>query len=366
MKVNSSFIRNGLLACALSGVLLLTTLGLRAQTPDPWQALGKYQFGQSRQPLAMIEEQIRKTSLAEHAAIESKLLEVLKAPETTKDAKRYICRWLAIVGSAACVPAVSELLTDTDLSHPARMALEPMADAAAGAALRAALPKVSGKMLAGLIGSIGIRKDAQAVNALSELTGNADQLVAGAAIAALGQVGNAQALTALGAIKAPESLSRSVARAQIAAATAVAQGGNGSAAAETFKALLAAKQPQAIRVAALKGAIGALPQPEAVQLVVNMLQGEDAAMRSASISAYASSQDSALKEKVAGQVSTMKPAGQSILLGVLADQPQVAARQPVLGVAAVVDGGKCPGGGARVPCHSRRSRGRAPHCGAGF
>jgi len=99
---------------------------------DPYERLAKFKFGESRFPLAQIEEQIRKSSPAQYKDLETRLLAVLKAPETTKDAKRYICRWLAVVGSAECVPSVAPLLTDNDLSHPARMALEPLASPAAG------------------------------------------------------------------------------------------------------------------------------------------------------------------------------------------------------------------------------------------
>jgi RNA polymerase sigma-70 factor (ECF subfamily) len=42
------------------------------------------------------------------------------------------------------------------------MALEPMKDPAAGAALRAAQPKLKGKLLVGVIGSIGVRRDPEA------------------------------------------------------------------------------------------------------------------------------------------------------------------------------------------------------------
>src|SRR3990167_500068 len=145
-------------------VCLPAATGLSPQqaSADPYEALAKYQFGQSREPLVTIEADIRKTPASGYKDIENRLLAVLKSPETSKDAKRYICRWLGVVGSAECIPAVAELLTDEDLSHPARMALEPKADPAAGAALRAALPKVKGKLLAGLIGSIGVRRDAEA------------------------------------------------------------------------------------------------------------------------------------------------------------------------------------------------------------
>ena len=71
-------------------------------------------------------------------------------------------RWLGVVGSAKSVPALAALLSDPDLAHPARMALEPMANADAGTALRAALGKVQGKLLSGVIASIGARRDPQA------------------------------------------------------------------------------------------------------------------------------------------------------------------------------------------------------------
>ena len=316
------------------GLTLAANLTPAQQPPaDPFAALPKYQFGQSRLPLALIDEQIRKSTPADYKAIEAKLLPILQAPETTKDAKRFICRWLTVVGSAECVAAVAPLLTDDDLSHPARMALEPMTDPAAGAALRAALPKAKGKVLVGIISSLGIRRDGQAVGALSGLIRDADPLVAGTALAALGEIGPAAAQV-LNTAAVPETLARTLARARIAAAGYLAQSGAGPQAAEMFKNLMSPQHPQAIRIAALKGQIGALPQADATTLILEMLQGEDAAMRSATISAYTSSSDLALKNTVAAKLPSMKPAGQLILLGVLADQPDVAARAPVLEVLA--------------------------------
>ena len=146
----STSIRSSMKALTLVAVFGLALgairVGGQVVSADPYEGLAKFKFGDSRLPLATIEEQIRKSSPAEYPAIETKLLTVLKAPETTKDAKRYICRWLAVVGSAECVPAVAPLLTDADLSHPARMALEPMASPAAGAALRDGMRYVEGRV----------------------------------------------------------------------------------------------------------------------------------------------------------------------------------------------------------------------------
>ena len=300
---------------------------------DPYEGLAKFQFGQSRLPLAMIEEQIRKSSPAQYRDIETKLLALLKAPETTKDAKRYICRWLAVVGSADCVPAVAPLLTDPDLSYPARMALEPMASPAASAALRDALPKVKGRLLAGLIGSIGVRRDPEAVSALARAAKDDDPVVAGAAIMALGAIGTESSAQTLAELQVAPALSRTQARARITAAGRLKSAGANLQAAAIYRDLMQTSQPQSIRIAALKGLIGALPQAEAVKLVIEMVQGEDAAMREATLAAYMTSTDAALQSAVASALPSMKSSGQLILLGVLADLPDVAARPAVLSLA---------------------------------
>jgi HEAT repeat protein len=324
-------------ALALFAVLGLALGSIRVcgqpASADPYEGLAKFQFGQSRLPLAMIEEEIRKSSPAQYRDIKTKLLAVLKAPETPKDAKRYICRWLAVVGSADCVPAVAPLLTDDDLSHPARMALEPMASPAVDAALRDALPKVKGRLLAGLIGSIGVRRDPEAVSALAGAAKDDDPVVANAAIMALGAIGTESSAQTLAELQVAPALSRTQARARITAAGRLKTAGANLQAASIYRDLMQASQPQSIRIAALKGLIGALPQAEAVKLVIEMVQGEDAAMREATLAAYMTSTDTALQSAVASALPSMKSSGQLILLGVLADLPDVAARPAVLSLA---------------------------------
>jgi len=324
-------------AFALVAVLGLALGSLRVcgQTAaaDPYEGLAKFKFGDSRLPLATIEEQIRKSSPAEYKVIETKLLVVLNAPETTKDAKRYICRWLAVVGSGDCVPAVAPLLTDADLSSPARMALEPMAAPVAGAALRDALPKVHGRLLAGMIGSIGVRRDPEAVSLLASAAKDNDPVVANAALLALGAIGTESAAKTLAGLQVAPALSRAQARGLITAAGHLAGDGANPQAVAIYRDLMLPAQPQFIQIAALKGLIGALPQAEAVKLVTEMVQGEDAALREATVGAYATSRDAALQGAVAAALPTMKSSGQLVLLGVLADLPDVAARPAVLSLA---------------------------------
>lgn len=324
-------------ALALLAAIVLALGAVRvcgqSASSDPYEGLARFKFGDSRLPLAQVEEQIRKSSPAQYKDIEAKLLAELKAPETTKDAKRYICRWLAVVGSADCVSAVAPLLTDDDLSHPARMALEPLASPAAGAALRDALPKVHGRLLAGLIGSIGIRRDTEAVSALAGAAKDNDPSVAEAAILALGAIGTEPAARTLTELQVAPPLARTQARARITAAGHLKNAGANPQAVAIYRDLMQPAQPQFVRTAALKGLIGALPQAEAVRLVTEMVQGEDVAMREATVAAYVASTDTALQSAVAAALPAMKSSGQLILLGVLADLPDVAARAPLLSLA---------------------------------
>jgi len=79
----------------------------------------------------------------------------------------------------------------------ARYGLEPIPDPAVDAALRDNLEKVRGRLLVGVIGSIGVRRDPKAVAPLVKRLGDPDPEVAQAAARALGRIGTVDAVTAL-------------------------------------------------------------------------------------------------------------------------------------------------------------------------
>ncbi|MDQ1257522.1 MAG: hypothetical protein QG656_2128, partial [Candidatus Hydrogenedentes bacterium] len=95
-------------------------------------------------------------------AQESDLIAVLQSDASQFD-KIEACRQLSIKGGPAAVPVLAALLTDEKLSHMARYALEPMPCAEAGAALRDALGKTTGLLKVGMINSLAMRDDAEAV-----------------------------------------------------------------------------------------------------------------------------------------------------------------------------------------------------------
>jgi HEAT repeat protein len=127
---------------------------------------------------------------------QGKLIAVLKSDAPLKE-KADACRELALVGDKDAVPPLAALLGDEKLSHLARYALEPIPDPAVDDALREALAKLKGRPLVGVIGSIGVRRDAKAVAPLSELLKNSDAQVAHAAARALGRIGNPAAVRVL-------------------------------------------------------------------------------------------------------------------------------------------------------------------------
>ncbi len=127
---------------------------------------------------------------------EAKLIAVLKSDAQLKE-KADACRELSIIGTKQCVAPLAALLRDEKLSHLARYGLEPIPDPAVDEALRAAVAELKGRPLIGVIGSLGVRRDKNAVGALAGLLKDSDPDVARAAARALGRIGDAPATEAL-------------------------------------------------------------------------------------------------------------------------------------------------------------------------
>ncbi len=115
--------------------------------------------------------------------------------DATLQEKSAACRQLARIATKEAVPTLAALLGDEKLSHMARYALETIRDPSVDDALRDALGKVQGQPRLGVIGSLGVRRDAKAVDALAGLLKGTD--AAQAAARALGNIGTPAAAKAL-------------------------------------------------------------------------------------------------------------------------------------------------------------------------
>ncbi|MBN2593638.1 MAG: HEAT repeat domain-containing protein [Sedimentisphaerales bacterium] len=131
------------------------------------------------------------------ATDEDKLIAVIQSSDATHKEKVDACRGLALIGTEKSIAPLVALLGDEKLSHMARYALETIKDPAVDEVLRDALGKLRGTPLVGVIGSVGVRRDAKAVETLTKMLRDSDAVVAQAAARALGSIGNSTAASAL-------------------------------------------------------------------------------------------------------------------------------------------------------------------------
>ncbi len=213
------------------------------------------------------------------AARQAELIATLKADDTPDAEKAITCKRLAVYGDAEAVPALAPLLEDERLVSWARIALEVIPGPEADAALRDAMTKVDGRRLIGVINSIGVRRDAKAVDALIARLKDADVEVAAAAAAALGHIGSAQATKALeqalDASQAP--LRTTVAEGLVLCAEKALADGNRDEAARLYDKVRGADVPKFRVIEATRGAILARGAA-GIPLLVEQLKADDKAM----------------------------------------------------------------------------------------
>ena len=106
-----------------------------------------------------------------------KLVAILKSDAPQKE-KVDACRELARIGDEQAVAPLAALLPDEKLSHMARYGLETIPSPSVDKALRDAAGKLQGRLLVGVIGSIGVRRDPKAVELLTKLLRDPDNGVA--------------------------------------------------------------------------------------------------------------------------------------------------------------------------------------------
>ena len=298
-----------------------------------FEALLKYDWGKSRAELKPIDDAV----LASHGKpdarkdLEQRLIAVLKA-EAPRAAKDYACRQVSLVGTAAAVEALAALLSDKDLSHMARYALERIPEAAAVKAMRDALPKASGAARIGVINSLGVRRDAESVKALIDLLKDKDAATAGAAAAALGKIGGIEAIGPLKEFrtKAPKELQTVAVDATLDLAERLLAQGKKDEAGKIYDELNADGQPALVRKAAFQGLVAVRPA-EATPRLMAALSGQDAGMRALAVRLIEDTPGEEATKAFAAQLGKLPPDGQAALLGALRSRRDPAARSAVLG-----------------------------------
>ena len=196
--------------------------------------------------------------------VETAALAVLASDAGLRE-KARACQELGDFGGPASVPALAALLGKEYLADYARSGLEGIKDPSAGAALRAALPTLEGRYLAGAVNSLGVRRDTAAVPALQKLALDSKAGAAEAAIASLGMIATPAAAKTLQTIlvSGPAALRVPAAHAALVAAEQLVRDGNTTAARAVLNAVVQALPPGHVataandRVVTLGGAPGA-------------------------------------------------------------------------------------------------------------
>ena len=167
------------------------------------------------------------------------------ASEAGLHEKARACQQLAVLGGPAAVPALAELLDKENLADYARSGLEAIKEPVAGEALRKALPRLEGRLLAGVVNSLGVRRETAAVADLQKLALDPKRGVAPEALASLGMIGTIEAAKTLRTVlaKGPAELRIPAAHATLAAAAQLAKDGNFAAARELLDGVVRALPP---------------------------------------------------------------------------------------------------------------------------
>ena len=245
-------------------------------------------------------------------------------------------RKLSVIGGPEIVPQLAPLLADAKLSHMTRYALEPIPDPSVDDAFRAALSKLTGDQLVGVINSIGVRRDAKAVPALVKLLNGSDEAVACAAAGSLGRIATEPAAKALAAARSSfkaGAIRRAVIDASLDIASQRIAAGQADQAVAIYRELHSPAWPRYARLAGLVGLIDAQPD-HAADLIIASLGDKDAVVRATALARTATLKGKGVTARLAEQLAKCPAESKPLLIAALADRGDKAALSALLAACA--------------------------------
>ena len=265
---------------------------------------------------------------------ERKYIAILNSDVPVFD-KAAACRQLALVGTGDAVPVLAGLLDDEILSDYARLALEPIEDPSVDEALRRALDTLEGKLLAGVINSVGARRDGKAVDRLSKLARDPASPVACEAVAALGRIATDEACASILYVLAdgPAKLRLAAADACLAAAQSRTAQDRPNDAVRLYDAVRRARVPGHLRASAVYGAILARGS-DGTSLLIVQLRTNDPLMVEIALRAARQLPGSEVTRELAAELNKSQPILQVLLIKALADREDAGAYEGIKALAA--------------------------------
>lgn len=322
------------LACALALACLLMCVtpahadgDYEKQIGEWMEAAAKWDWGQSRDAVEKVEKAVEKLTrdgadAHDRAKLESLLADLAKDDDATFAARQFACHQLAIIGTEESVDELRAALKEAKVADSARYALEAIPSDEALEALRDGLGWHEGDVQAGIIGSLGRRRDAEAVRDLTKLvdskafTGNS-----GAAVRALGEIATDDAVDEL--VDFVDEAENPSARSALLAALVNAadhqlKAGHREKAAQVYATLLDLEEPSTfIRTAALKGKLATMEKGQ-LGLLSLLVGSPDAQQRSAAHAFLREYATEPLLIEVAAKSDVMPVETRVIVLNVLA------------------------------------------------
>lgn len=234
--------------------------------------------------------------------------------------KARACQQLGEIGTPDAVPVLGALLTDSNLNAYARSGLEGVPDPSAAAALRDAAQKLKGPLLAGVVNSLGVLRDGQAVALLSKLAADPASGCVVQALLALGNISTPEAIHFLqqALTSGPDTSRGETAAACLLAADRQRASGDLNQAMVLYDSIRTAKVPTACRVGATRGAILAR-KADRVPFLMEQLRTEELAIRNAALLTIREIADDSLAAALNVELARATPELQGQLLLAVGD-----------------------------------------------
>lgn len=267
-----------LTALALSSRLLaLDAAGLAAVTAKFANTTPDEQY-LARVELNRVIDAATASAKDDRAAVTQTVVAALMADSTPAEAKKYLLRALARVGTAEAVAATTKLLVGSDagLKEEARQVLEAIPAPQAAAALAQALAAAKEpREKQAIVNSLGVAKVQTAVPTLAALAAAPEADLARAAVAALTRIGGLPATQALIPMLTDNKLTPAI-KAEVERALLITAATD----LEVLKAIYQTTQSPAVKVAAF----AALAKSGSPAMIESALKSDDPILRQAAVS----------------------------------------------------------------------------------
>ncbi|MCX7048913.1 MAG: ThuA domain-containing protein [Candidatus Sumerlaeota bacterium] len=349
----TNLIRNRIAHIALClSAFLITSINLPAQkkaaiappqeaaaiSPDQaFEQLKTYDDSQPRKPLLLLELHISGSSQSSldserSRALANNLANIVASflfdPKCPDAAKTFAAKWLPLVATDHQLPVLKEMLDNPKTADLARQSLEIMPGDAAANILREALTKSKDLALIGVINSLGARRDAKSVAALTFQLNFSDPQVSIAAARALGKIGTVEAADALSKVKTSEKTLLEICDAQLHCAQNLLAD-NKPAAEAIYRQILAANPPPAMRLACLGGMVK-VNKDAATPFVLEALSGADSLLMGSAIQLTKELPDPKITAALVEWLAKLKPEGKALVMDVLTKRGDRSAAGAVL------------------------------------